>query len=75
MEGFTEKPSLAILLTLKKIVLVSLVTHYKLKVASSAKKVDVRRILTQYLVDEEIVSEEEQESLPDLELKKIKYQE
>ena len=65
-EGFTEKLSLAILSTLKKTELVSLATHYKLEFASSAKKVDVRRILTQYLVDKEIVSEEEQESLPDL---------
>ena len=66
---------MAILSTFKKTELVSLATHYKLEVASSTKKVDVQRILTQYLVDEGIVSQEEQESLPDLELRKLEYQE
>ena len=66
---------MAILSTFKKTELVSLSTHYKLKVASSTKKVDVQRILTQYLVDEGIVSQEEQESLPDLELRKLEHQE
>ena len=75
VEGFTENPSLAILSTVKKTELVLLATHYKLKVISSAKKVDIRRILTHYLVDKEIVSEEEEESLPDLELRKLEYQE
>ena len=60
---------------MKKTELVSLATHYKLEVTSSTKKVDVRRILTQYLVDEEIISEEEQESLLDLELRKLEFQE
>ena len=60
--------------TLKKTELISLTTHYKLKVVSSAKKADSWRALKQYFVDKEIVSEDE-ESLPDPELRKLELQE
>ena len=55
MKGFTENPRLVTLFTLKKTELLLLETHYKLKDVSGAKKADIRRALTECLVDKNIV--------------------
>ena len=75
VEDFTASPRLAILTSLKKTELVSLATHYKLEIPSGSRKADIRKIITKYLVEEEIVSEEEEDTPTDLELKRLEYQE
>ena len=52
IEDFTATPQLATLSSLKKTELVLLATHYKLEIP---RKVDIRRIITKYLVEEEII--------------------
>ena len=58
---------MATLTSLKKTELVSLATHYKLEIPSGSRKADIRKIITKYLVEEEIVSEEEEDTPTDLE--------
>ena len=75
VKDFTASPRLATLTSLKKTELVSLATHYKLEIPSGSRKADIRKIITKYLVEEEIVSEEEEDTPTDLELKRLEYQE
>ena len=70
-----ENPRLVTLLTLNKTELVPSVTCYKLKVVSGTKKAEMRRALTKCLVDKENVLKEKEESLPNLELRKLVFQE
>ena len=72
VEDFTASPRLATLTSLKKTELVSLANHYKLEVSTASRKADIRKIIT---VEEEIVSEEEEDTPTDLELKRLEYQE
>ena len=49
--------------------------HYKVEVSSTIRKADLRKAISQYLVDEEIVSDEEYEPETDIELKKLELKE
>ena len=72
VESFVDSPKLSALMSLKKTELATLAQHYKLEVPSNMKKSDIRKMLVEYLVDEEIVSDDEVE--PDtsaVELKKL----
>ena len=62
VESFVDSPKLSALMSLKKAELTTLAQHYKLEVPSTMKKSDIRKMLVDYLVDEEIVSEDEAES-------------
>jgi len=78
VEEFTASPRVATLSSLKKTELVTLATHYKLEISSGSRKADIRRLiihLVEHLVDEEIVSGEEEDTPTDLELKWLEYQE
>ena len=50
-------------------------THYKVEITTTARKGDIRKALLQHLVDEEIVSNKEYETAPDVELKKLELKE
>ena len=65
-EEFTKNPSLVTLLTLKNSKLLSLATHYKLEIDTSARKADVQKALSDHLVDEDLVSGDREESSPEL---------
>ena len=53
----------------------SLATHYKLDIPTGAHKAYIRKTVTSYLVDEDIVSKDDEDATTDLELKKLEYQE
>jgi len=59
VDAFVSKPTLNELAVLKRSELVTLATHYNLEVSSGMRKGDVRKLVSSYLVDENIVSEEE----------------
>ena len=65
--------SVATLSTLKKSELLSLATHYKLEIDTSAQKADVRKALSDHLVDEDLILGGEEESSPELEVKRLKF--
>ena len=75
LQEFTNNPRLATLAALKKSELLSVANHYKVEVSSTIRKADLRKAISQYLVDEEIVSDEEYEPATDIELKKLKLKE
>ena len=50
-------------------------THYKVEITTIARKGDIRKALSQHLVDEEIVSDKEYETAPDVELKNLELKE
>ena len=59
IETFVEEPTLRVVKSLKKAELVSVAQHYKLEVGSTMKKSQIKQLVIDYLVEEEIVSEEE----------------
>ena len=79
VESFTEKPSLLTLDSLKKADLLAIAQHYKLSpITSSQKKGEIKKLIKEYLIDEELVPEDEELSLPStglLELKRLEFQE
>ena len=58
-EEFVREPTLQVLNSLKKSELIDVAVHYKLTVETSMKKGKIKKILIDYLVDEELVPEEE----------------
>jgi len=68
-------PHLATLSSLKKTELMALVIHYKLDIPTGARKADIRKTIVSYLVEEELVSDDDDEGTTDIELKKLQYQE
>ena len=74
MDTFVANPKLA---TLKRSKLVSLASHYNLEVNSGMRKGDVRKLVSDYLLNENVVSDEEAgESVESaVELKRLKLQE
>jgi len=75
VDSFVESPSLLSLGPLKKAELLSLAEHYKLEATQTMRKAEIRSKLVEYLVDEEIISEEESESTTDtIELRKLELQ-
>ena len=62
VESFTEKPSLLTLDSLEKADLLAIAQHYKLSsTAGSQKKGEIRNLIKEYLIDEELVPKEEDE--------------
>ena len=58
VESFVDSPNLPSLASLKRANLLALATHYKLETTSGMKKNDIQALLVDYLVEEEIVSED-----------------
>ena len=54
-----EAPTLSSITSLKKSELLALTNHYKLETTSGMRKNEIRTALIEYLVDEEMVSEDE----------------
>ena len=79
IDAFTSKPTLLVLDSLKKTDLLALAQHYKLSINTTQKKGDVKKLVQDNLIDEELVPEEEIESLEPsttlLELKRLEFQE
>ena len=75
IELFTAKPTLLVLDSLKKTDLLTIAQHYELSVTTTQKKGEIN---WDYLTDEELVPEEETESLGSsntlLELKRLEFQ-
>jgi len=61
VENFVEKPTLAVVHTLKKAQLLALVQHYKLE-CGTMKKSKVKELVVDHLIEEELVSDEELEA-------------
>ena len=59
IESFAAKATLLMLDSLKKTDLLTIAQHYKLSVTTTQKKGEVKRLIRDYLIDEELVSEEE----------------
>jgi len=61
IEAFIAEPSIKALLPLKRTELTQLAEHFKLSVASGAKKGEIRQLIINHLRKEELVSDEELE--------------
>ena len=59
IEEFVKEPSLCVINSLKKLQLIKVEIHYKLEVDASMKKGEVKRLLVEFLIDEEIIPEDE----------------
>ena len=81
VESFVAEPTLSLLSSLKKPQLIEIANHYELSVTGTMKKGEIKRLITVYLTDEELVPEEDTVSLPatvdssTLELKCLEFQE
>ena len=81
VESFVAEPTLSLLSSLKKPQLIEIANHYELSVTGTMKKGEIKRLITVYLTDEELVPEEDTVSLPatvdssTLELKRLEFQE
>jgi len=73
VESLVSSPKLSTSVLLKKTDLAVLAQHYKLDVISTMTKGDIQKMLMEYLVEEEIVSDEEDvlTSASVVELKKL----
>ena len=79
IEAFIADPTILVLDSLKKADLLAKAQHYKLPTTTTQKKGDVKKLIRQYLIDEELVPEEETETIVPstamLELKRLEFQE
>ena len=79
VESFTEKPSLLTLDSLKKADPLAIAQHYKLSLmTSSQNKGEIKKLIKEYLIDEELVPKDKELPLPStglLELKLLEFQE
>ena len=76
VESFVEAPTLSSLTLLKKSELLALAYHYKLETTSGMRKNEIRTALIEYLIDKEIISEDEAaETTSTVELKKLEFRE
>jgi len=73
IESFVGSPRLSTLRSLKKTDLVALAQHYKLDITSTTTKGNIQKMLIEYLVEEEIISDKEDmlTSTSVIELKKL----
>ena len=55
VESFVVEPTLSLLSSLKKPQLIEISNHYELSVAGTMKKGEIKRLITVYLTDEELV--------------------
>ena len=62
VKEFVKEPSLRVINSLKKLQLIKVGTHYKVEVDASMKKGEVKRLLIEFLIDEEIIPEDEENS-------------
>jgi len=62
VESFVEKPSLKVVCVLKKS---QLAQHFNLELTTTMKKSEVKQLVIDYLVDEELVPDEELEATSD----------
>ena len=74
---FVAAPKLTGLAALKRSELVAIASHYDLEVNSGMRKADVRQLVRDYLLDENVVSDEEvyEEGESVIELKRLELQE
>ena len=59
VESFVAEPTLSLLSSLKKPQLIEIANHYELSVTGTMKKGEIKRLITVYLTDEELVPEED----------------
>ena len=81
VKEFVKEPLLRVTNSLKKLQLIEVGTHYKLEVDASMKKGEVKRLLVEFLIDEEILPEDVENSSVtplsnenELELKRLELQ-
>ena len=80
VKSFVAEPTLQVLNTLMKHQLTEVANSYKLAITGSMKKREIKRLLIDYLIDEELVPEDEEHSpvtvdSNTLELKCLEFQE
>ena len=75
LKVFAENPSLVTLLMWRKSELLLLSSHYMLEITGNTRKTDILKALSQFLVDEDIISDEEVESMSEIKLKRLELQE
>lgn len=80
VESFVAEPTLQVFNTLTKHQLTEVANSYKLAITGSMKKGEIKRLLIDYLIDEELVPEDEERSpvtvdSNTLELKRLEFQE
>jgi len=68
IDEFATTPRLETLSSLKKMELMTLVTHYKSDIPTGACKADIRKTIVSYLVEEELVSDDDDKGTTDIEL-------
>ena len=81
LDTFINEPSLQVVRTLKKSHLQQIASHFKLSSTSTTRKDELCKMVMQFLVDEELVPEENIDDLPSptvddrvLELKRLELQ-
>ena len=80
VESFVAEPTLQLLNTMTKHQLTEVANFYKLAITGSMKKGEIKKLLIDYLIDEELVPEDEEHSpvtvnSNTLELKCLEFQE
>jgi len=76
VEAFVSEPKLSKLAMLKRSELVALASHYKLEVSSGMRKGDVWKLLSNFLIDQKLVSDEEiHEGRDSLEIRRLEWRE
>ena len=77
MEKFVEEPTREALTSLKKNELVDVAKHYKIEVVESARKAEIKKLILDYLIKEDLIEEGEAsgDAANALELKRLEYQE
>ena len=80
VESFVAEPTLQVLNTLMKHQLTEVANSYKLAITGSMKKGEIKRLLVDYLINEELVPEDKEHSpvtvdSNTLELKRLEFQE
>ena len=59
LEAFVEEPTLQAINRLKKSQLLEVASYYKVEVNSSQKKSEIKQVLVDHLIDEEIIPEDD----------------
>jgi len=61
IDTFVEEPTLKVVKSLKKAELIQVTQHYKLEFNSTLKKSELKKLVIEFLVEEEVVSENDSE--------------
>ena len=64
IETFVEELTLKVVKSLRKTELIQVAQHYKLEVSSTLNKSELKKLAIEYLVEEEVVSEDDSELPP-----------